>query len=106
MLGRFTCSSLGLYFLVTTFCVFTSTLLSITLPLPDVGFEVQPRLLPIGPVLGQGVMGTSAQRKTSLSKMAVATVHPSAVQGGGLDIRTFVHISSGLGPFSKNSPAL
>lgn len=54
MLGRFTCSSLGLSFLVTTFQVFTSTLLSISLPLPDVGFEVQPRLLPTGPVLGRG----------------------------------------------------
>ena len=53
-----------------------------------------------------GVMGTSAQRKTSLSKTAVTTVHPSAVQEGGLDICTSVYISSGLGPFTKNSPAL
>ena len=52
--GGFTCSSLGLSFLVTTFWVFTSTLLSISLPLPNVGFEVQPRLLPTGPVLGGG----------------------------------------------------
>ena len=44
-------------------------------------------------------MGSSTQRKTSLSKTAVATDHPSAVQEGGLDICTFV-------PFTKNSPSL